>query len=364
MITFLNILFGFGILQGFVFVVYWLLVKKNKYLPVVYLNLFVLFLTLNNIQVLLFINEVFYENSLVKNIEFSWYLLILPYFLAFITHYFEIEKQEQSFLKIAWILFISQLLIRLLIILSINSKILHLDFILYYTKTEEVVNLLISLFLFYKVFMYVFKDQYSEKIVEYDTINWLRYLLIACCIIILFWIYAVFSNLFETENTKYMYNPLRISTAILLYWIAYVGMIKMNITFERIKYSKEKEQKDFESNETNINFHEDFEKIEKYITDNKRFTDPNFSLERLSVELNLSRSYLSKQINKNFGSFTDYLNYKKIEQSKIFLLEDMDTKYTLEVLAYECGFKSKSNFFLWFKKQNNCTPLEWKRKHK
>ena len=66
MITFLNILFGFGILQGFVFVVYWLLVKKNKYLPVVCLNLFVLFLTLNNIQVLLFINEVFYENSLLK----------------------------------------------------------------------------------------------------------------------------------------------------------------------------------------------------------------------------------------------------------------------------------------------------------
>jgi AraC-like DNA-binding protein len=211
--------------------------------------------------------------------------------------------------------------------------------------------------------MYVFNDKYSEKISEYDTINWLRYLLIACCIVILFWIYAVFSNLFETENTKYMYNPLRISTAVLLYWIAYVGMIKMNITFERIKYSNEKEEIEQENEEISENTKENFERIEKYITDNKRYTDPNFSLERLSVELNLSRSFLSKQINKNFGSFSEFINEKKLEQSKILLLEDIDNKYTIEVLAYECGFKSKSNFFFLFKKYNHCTPAEWKKQN-
>lgn len=45
------------------------------------------------------------------------------------------------------------------------------------------------------------------------------------------------------------------------------------------------------------------------------------------------------------------------------LLEENNEKYTIEVLAYECGFKSKSNFFFLFKKYNQCTPQEWKKKY-
>lgn len=359
--TFLNIIFGFGILQGFLFVIYWLFIKKNNYKAIFYLNVFVFFLTLNNIQILVFINDIFAQNSWLKNIEFSWYLLILPYFITFIIHYFEIENQEKSYIKTAWLLFISQLLIRVFILVLVHYQILDLVVFTYYSKIEEVANLLISLYWFYKIYHYIYEDKYSEKVVQYDTILWLKYFFIASCIVVLFWVFAVVLNVLETDNSKYMYNPLRISSTILLYWIAYIGIIKMNLTFDRKQFFREKEQVHFESETQPENFYQDFEKIETYINSNNRYTDPNFTLDRLAIEIQMNRSYLSKLINKNAESFSDYINIKKIDAAKKLMLDPESEKYTLEVLAFECGFKSKSNFFLLFKKYNNCTPQDWKK---
>lgn len=361
--TFLNIIFGFGILQGFLFVIYWLLIKKNIPLSIFYLNIFVFLLTLNNIQVLIFINNFFGSDNLLKNIEFSWYLLILPYFITFIVHYLQIETQEISYIKTAWILFISQLIFRISIILLIYYKFIDNDVIFYYSKIEEVLNLIISLFLFYKIFKYIYEDKYCEKIAQYDNMLWLKYFFIASCFVVFFWIYAVVLNLSSSENTKYMYNPLRISSTVLLYWIAYIGIIKMNLTFDRIEFFKDLETSSFELENKSENFSDDFKKVDTYINEKSRFLDPNFTLERLAIELQMNRNYLSKLINKHAESFSEYINLKKIETAKVLLLQENNEKYTIEVIAYECGFKSKSNFFLLFKKYNQCTPQEWKKKH-
>jgi AraC-like DNA-binding protein len=361
--TFLNIIFTFGIIQGFLFVFYWLFLQKNRIKPIVYLNIFVFFLTLNNIQVLVFINDVFKDNLLFKNIEFSWYLLILPYFIAFIIHYFEIENQEKSFIKPAWILFISQLVIRLSIIGLIYFQIIDFKYIIFYSKMEEVVNLIISLFLFYKIYNYIFQENYREKIVEFDNVQWLKYFIFASCFVILFWIFAVILNLYETENNKYMYNPLRISSTVLLYWIAYIGIIKMNLTFERMQFFKHKELTRFETETKTENISIDFEKIEKYINTNNRFTDPNFTLDRLAIEIKMNRNYISKLINEQYSSFSEYINIKKVEAAKKLIIEEDIEKYTLKTIAFDCGFKSKSNFFLLFKKYCHCTPVEWKKQN-
>jgi AraC-like DNA-binding protein len=361
--TFLNIIFIFGILQGFLFVFYWLFLKKNRIKPIVYLNVFVFFLTLNNIQVLVFINDFFKDNLLFKNIEFSWYLLILPYFITFIIHYFEIEKQEKSYIKPAWFLFVTQLVIRLSIIGLIYFQVIDLEYIKIYSKIEEVINLIVSLYLFYKIYHYIYQDSYSEKIKEYDNILWLKYFFIASCFVIFFWIFAVVLNLLETADTKYMYNPLRISSTVLLYWIAYIGIIKMNLTFDRMQFFKDKEINHFETESKAENFSKDFKKIDDYINKNKRFIDPNFTLERLAIEVQMNRNYLSKLINKHNDSFSEYINIKKVEAAKKHILDEDSEKYTLEVLAYECGFKSKSNFFFLFKKYNQCTPAEWKKQN-
>jgi AraC-like DNA-binding protein len=359
--TFLNIIFLIGIIQGLVFFCYWLFIKKNRLKPIVFLNTFVLFLTLNNVQVLIFINEIFAKNDYLRHVEFSWYLLILPYFLAFIIHYFDFDSKKQTFLKAAWFLFSLQILIRISLILLFSNGKIDESMLINYSKTEEVFNLLVSLFLFYKIYTYIFQEQWSLKLKPYDDIYWLKSFFIASCFVIFFWIFAVFLNLIETSSSKFMYNPLRISSSVLLYWIAYIGMIKMNLTFERKAFIDFKEQIDTDFlAELNITI-KDFKKIDAYVNENLRFTDIHFSLDRLAIELKINRSDVSKIINTYDESFSNFINKKRVEEAKRLLSETGSEKFTLDVVAYECGFNSKSNFYLIFKKYVGCTPAEWKK---
>lgn len=361
--TFLNIVFTLGIIQGFIFIFYWLFIKKIRLKPIIFLNAFVLFLTLNNIQVLIFINEIFSNHLFLKHIEFSWYLLILPYFLAFIIHYFDFDSPKQTFLKAAWFLFISQIFIRFSLLFLIYYQTIDELTIIQYTKIEEVFNLIVSLFLFYKIYTYIYDDKWSQKIKPYDDTYWLKSFFIASCFVIFFWVFAVFLNLFETSNSKFMYNPLRISSSILLYWIAYMGMIKMNLTFERKSYIEYKESIEPKTAIDNKISEEAFKAIDDYINNNLRFTDVHFSLDRLAVELKMNRGQVSKTINNFEDSFAEYINKKRVEEAKKLLLENANEKFTLDVLAYECGFNSKSNFYLIFKKYVGSTPAEWKKEN-
>lgn len=357
--TFLNVVFTLGIIQGFIFIFYWLFIKKIRLKPIVYLNIFVLFLTLNNVQILIFINEIFTHHFYLKHIEFSWYLLILPYFLVFITSYFEIENPLKHLLKICWGLFLGQIIVRLIILGMIYFQYYDETTIINYTKIEELVNLVISLFIFYKIYCYIFEEHWSEKIRTYDDLNWLKSFFIAGCFVVLFWIFAVLLNLVETTNSKFMYNPLRVSSAVLLYWIGYMGMLKMNLTFERKSYLDYRDKSTKKDNQ-DISI-DDFNKINDYIDSNLRFTDVHLSLDRLAVELQMNRVLLSKIINTHAESFSDFINKKRVEEAKRLLISDDANKFTLDVLAYECGFKSKSNFYLIFKKYMGSTPAEWKK---
>jgi len=358
---FLNVIFAIGIIQGLLFVAYWLILKNNRLKPIIYLNSFVLFLTINNIQVLVFINDIFANHPFLKHIEFSWYLLILPYFLAFIIHYFDFDSSKTTYIKVAWGLFVLQTVWRLILLFSITQNIIDESFLINYTKIEEVFNLFFALFLFYKIYIYIFDVQWSEKIKTYDDISWLKSFYLASCLVIFFWIFAVFLNLVETSNSKFMYNPLRISSSILLYWIAYVGMLKMKLTFERKAFIDFKEQINTDALvDPNITI-EDFNKIDAYVNANLRFTDIHFSLDRLAVELKINRGDVSKIIKTYDESFANFINKKRITEAKRLLLDISSEKLTLDVLAYECGFNSKSNFYLIFKKYVGCTPAEWKK---
>lgn len=361
----LQIILSIGIMQGILFILHQVFIKKINNKALKYLILFVTFLSLNNIQVLVLINDIFKEHFLFKNIEFSFPLFILPYFLAFIIEYFKIESKKNKFIVIAYAIFIIQVVIRFCILyLTINQQ-LDVETIFYYTKIEELINLLFSLWVFVKIVKYVFNPKYSQNIIAFDDTKWLQSIVVLGIAIICLWIYAVSLNFLEHGTEKYMYNPLRIGSTILLYWIAYMGLVKINLTDEKIAYF---ETKNVDKISTPKKSKEDteliFRNIDSYIETNERFTDTNFTLERLAIEMKLSRSSLSRIINERFNSFSDYINQKRVAKAKEVLLSDEFKNYKLDIVAYECGFNSKSNFYLVFKKYCNETPTDWQQNNK
>ncbi len=92
-----------------------------------------------------------------------------------------------------------------------------------------------------------------------------------------------------------------------------------------------------------------------------QYEDPNFSLQGLSEQINLSSSYVSKIFKsvKNM-SVSDYLNNYRIEKAKILLQQNLTIKETAE----KVGFLNENYFYTLFKKKTSMTPNKYKQQHR
>lgn len=106
----------------------------------------------------------------------------------------------------------------------------------------------------------------------------------------------------------------------------------------------------------------DFEKIqslvEEFYHNNGLYLDEHFTLEQLSQHLSVSRTDLTITFNQYLSSnFHEYTNRNRVLHFKRLQQEDPTANVT--DLAYQCGFKSKSTFYKYFKKEFNCLPTDY-----
>lgn len=100
------------------------------------------------------------------------------------------------------------------------------------------------------------------------------------------------------------------------------------------------------------------ERLERVMTEQKLYRDPNLSLSRLSREIGASPNHLSQTLNNSIGrNFFDYVNAYRIEEAAELLLS---TDLTILAIAYEVGFNSRSTFNVAFKKHKGSPPSEWR----
>lgn len=375
-ISIINLILIAGVIQGFVFNIYTIhITRKKPGWAVIYLNLTVLALSLNNLQAWLIeigfsSNNFYFEHLLVP-----WYLFILPTFHAFLIYYLRIRESVKSFMRLAIYIFIAEILIRSICIAYVYFWILdqNINLIANYTIFEEIFNALFSLFIFFKCVQIVFKGQelYSY-ILKFDDISWLRIFLRLGGFVLLLWIIAIIG--YNITGKQILNYPLRLGTSILIYWIGYQGFYRYHKVKDRISIRRSLEDNsalklideksrasEVISNEVNSKMKEEFMKINKYLIDNQSYLDPALSLERLAEEMDLSSGYLSRIINSFSGhGFPDYINSLRIEQAKKLLRDDDFCMYTVVSIGLECGFNSRSTFYSAFKKFTYTTPTEYR----
>ena len=106
------------------------------------------------------------------------------------------------------------------------------------------------------------------------------------------------------------------------------------------------------------------DKILSYMESDKPFLDKNFTVYKLSQYLDLSPTYTSRVINKVYGkNFKDFVNCYRIEKACKNLLNDDMKKYTIEAIAQESGFNSRTAFYNAFKRVMNMSPGEYISRH-
>ena len=97
-----------------------------------------------------------------------------------------------------------------------------------------------------------------------------------------------------------------------------------------------------------------------YITKEKPYLNPAFSIHTVSKDLNIPHLQVSKSFNKEMGiSFPEYRKRKRVEHAIELFKGGAHKKMSIEGVGTQSGFKNKSSFFLAFQSAFNMTPSEW-----
>jgi len=108
-----------------------------------------------------------------------------------------------------------------------------------------------------------------------------------------------------------------------------------------------------------------FTKIDYHVRSKELFLDPQLKVEALAKLLNTNSRYISRAINTGHGeSFSHYINSLRIGRFKEFLVDERKLRMTLDALAQECGFHSRSSLNRFFRQVEGMTPSEYRESQK
>jgi AraC-like DNA-binding protein len=97
-----------------------------------------------------------------------------------------------------------------------------------------------------------------------------------------------------------------------------------------------------------------------YITNEKPYLSPSFSLHTLSKDLNIPHLRVSNCFNKEMNiSFPEYRKRKRVDHAIALFKDGAHKKMSIEGISAQSGFKNKSSFFLAFQTEFKMTPSEW-----
>ena len=337
-----------------------------------FINLLVLTISLNNIQSWILAKDFFIEYFFLDYVHIPWHFLIAPFFYMFLINYLEIEKRSKNLLKIILPIFILIISIRIGFVSFFSDK--NTSDIAYlfekYTSIEEIFSLIVSLIIFgYSFKILTKKEKLFTKILSFDNLKWIYTFFKLGLLTYVFWIIALAITVaLDFKEFIYSYYPLRILTTVLIYWIGYQAIMQLRLLKERKNLRKQLNFQPIIETNQQLDDEKDadkkllFDKIHSLVEEKKLFIEPKLNADYLANKFDISSSKLSNVI-KLFSDkkFNDYINEFRIELAKELLAHKDYKNYTITSIGLESGFNSKSSFYATFKKHTNLTPTEYQK---
>ena len=102
-----------------------------------------------------------------------------------------------------------------------------------------------------------------------------------------------------------------------------------------------------------------------YLENNKPYLNPDYNMQMMVDDLNLSRQKLSYLINSGqHKNFYRFINEFRVNEVKEKLMDPDFRHYTVLAIGFDCGFNSKTSFNRIFKEETGLTPSEYRNKTK
>ena len=104
--------------------------------------------------------------------------------------------------------------------------------------------------------------------------------------------------------------------------------------------------------------------LENYFKNNSTFLQPNLTISQVAVETHIPNRDLSYIINNYYEKrFSDFLNEMRLKHFLTKVDSNTLDSFTIEAIALESGFSSKSSFYRSFNRFYSCTPSEYLQSH-
>ena len=223
----------------------------------------------------------------------------------------------------------------------------------FFTVNETIVlffNLIIGLYLLRNTQLHLQASSISFGTKKYWT--WLKTLsIVFATLAIIHLLLILASYLSIGQHHRLFYYPTLIINSLFVYWIGFVGYSKSSLLFF----------KPLVKGKTSTPANKAIEEmLSKAMNDDKLFKNPKLTSQQLAAELNLPMNELTKYINIQYDvNFSQYVNGHRTKEAIQLMEMDFLSKYSLDALANEAGFNSKSSFYKVFKDQTGKTPTAY-----
>lgn len=225
---------------------------------------------------------------------------------------------------------------------------------------------LVSLFSYNLSSIHMLHRHRKEVYNEFSSIDVNRNLAWVFFIVVfysVYWLSLIIISLFSIAFAELRFIPLLINYSVMLlliYVLGFYGLGQKIVSLHNGTDAEGKKEKYANSTLTDVQKQLIKSRIRNFFDKNKPYLDSEFNMdvfsERTGIPKHQLTEVLSTEMQLNFFSFVN--NYR-IDAVKN-MLADPKNLYSIEAIAYECGFNSKSAFYSVFKKQEGCTPNFWK----
>lgn len=217
-------------------------------------------------------------------------------------------------------------------------------------------------------YIILFKFYKKNKIIQSEinsTMKWLITLLTTSLLITINF-FAITINAILDKDILYLKNE----CVLLISGISFFILAFSLLLFPKILYgfgeniildNMEKNNKIVKTKKNNSNIDEELEvKLKNYIENQMPYLDQNFSLQNLSLILNIHPNKTSLLIKNIYDKkFNDLKNELRISYAKKMIMSNEMNQLTIDGIAKTSGFKSRSNFYDVFKAETGITPTEY-----